>query len=796
MPGGIDQLRYYAKKTDFLGERGINPATGKKWTDNEIADWIHTDVNNPAGEYYATVPGSRAAAYPGKDDVTPPSWKGVPHRLPLPAPNWQGIPHPLPPRYTRGNAMAVSKFLSQLDPKDPVAFGSHPAETIASYVTGRYAAIGTGEALGDSVISRAVEKVAANEPGGGMVSLTDALKKVGLKSQKTAGSPLPGGAAARAREAIGKKLGKSPDDVNLSEYSVPASFLDQLTAAQNLVSAPKAQTAFGEFMRENMRAFKTQVLSWPSRITRDWMSASIGNFLVVKDPVALGNSMRHTQSLLDGKYAEAIPYLRTLPLYETAKSDADALKMYLDDLAEAGVLKGMGMVDRDVGDRTGKALLDVLPGSTPLPRPRLFNPQAIKEVVTNPNSLDFYGIKGVSIGNRDRSWVQAGKDFLADPAGELLTAPKAAVRKETTNPFFRKMEQSAEWSDAHTRLSGYNALLSQGVAPKEAARRLKEVHVDYESLTDFEKGVRDFGMPFYTYTVRSGQYAAEQLMTPGSPYYHTLKTLDRLQEDGDDSYLPQSYREKGGFGLDYETFKQAGLPDWLNPGSAPDGKGAVLGGVDVPGMSALNMLAYKPSGRDGIAGALDSIAASGQATLGNLVSQAAPIPRTLAEAAFGRDMHTKRPIGDTPSQWDKVLMAVTRDEDARLPAIAKHALDVAVPGFSRVAGFVGTAGDPTLDPARSLSQAAFNTVSPVRRHYVSEKQRRQDELSAIDEMLQRVPGKVSFTRTSLPDDVVAQLPPEFQAVYARKKVLESEIRKERSEAKKRAERFGATRSER
>lgn len=823
MPGGIDQLRFYAKKKEFLGGRQNHPTTGKPWTDDEVADWIISDINNPNGEYYQTVAGSQAAQYPARiaaakaqyaadkaaydaarktvakaDEATrkaaaaaQAAGQAAPPPVAVPQSVLdviaKGKPEMTEPMYSRTNARNLGRFLNELDPADPVVFGNHPAEAMARYVTGRMQAIGTGEALGDAVISRAVKGAAGAAPGGGMVSLATALKTVGLKSQRTAGSTLPGGAAARARKAIAAKLGVPPDTVNLSEYSVPQSFLDSLTKAQNLLRSPRDQTAFHEWMRQSMRVFKAQVLAWPSRISRDWLSGHIGNALVVDDPTTLMNSMVNTQTILNGDYEKAAPYIMQMPLYANAPSPQKAVEMYMSDLAEAGLLKGMGSIEREVGDRTGKALLDVMPGSTPLLRPfsSTGSPISFKgvgEVLTNPQSLNPLGIKGVK-------WFNNGK-----------------VRKESTNPIFHKFEQAAEWSDAHVRLSGYNSMLQSGIAPREAAKRLKAIHVDYESLTDFERGIRDLAVPFYSYTMRSGQYAAGELLNPGGRYVNTLKVLDRLQTD-DDEYLPQTYRERGGFNLSAAALRDAGLPDWLNPGIGPDGKDVVLGGVDIPGMSAVNMLAYKPSAFEGAEGAMDSFGASASATLQNVASQMSPLLRTVAETAMQRDMHTKQPLGQVPSQWDKVaqgvagLAGVENTRDVRLPMtpITKPLIDIIAPGASRVAGFVGTALDPRLDRQTGAVNAVGNAFSPVRRYFVDEQQKRRDELAAIDAMIQRVPGARSFTRSSLPDEVVATLPPQFQALIARKKTLEREMRveaKARKEPEKRAKRFKSTRSQR
>jgi hypothetical protein len=112
---------------------------------------------------------------------------------------------------------------------------------------------------------------------------------------------------------------------------------------------------------------------------------------------------------------------------------------------------------------------------------------------------------------------------------------------------------------------------------------------------------------------------------------------------------------------------------------------------------------------------------------------------------------------------------------------------------------VGTALDPRLDPLERTGQAAWNAIMPVRRNFVDDSQRRRDELAVIDEMISRVPGNRTFSKTTLPDEVVATLPPEFQALVARKKQIEKEMRTEAKSVKTpegRAKRFRSTRTKR
>ena len=774
LPGGLDQLRYYAKDKALI--------SGRSLTDDEVAERIFAEVNDPNSAYYQTVAGTKASMYPA--DLAAARTKLAADKIlykqrQLP----KGVQGPVMPKptleapvYTKGNARALAQFLNKLDPADPVAFGNHPAEAIARYATGRYRAEGTADSLIDAVVSRAVEVKSGSIPGGKSVSLKQALSNVGLKSQKDAVTGLSGGAAARAREAIAAKLTKmgtatNADDVLLAEYSVPTEFLDTLTKSHNLLVAPKERGAVMQGMNELTRLFKNQILAWPSRITRDVMSGWVGNMVTVGPGFVPG--LMNGNHILDGDYAKALPYIKSLPLYAGMEDDA-ALKAYMLDVAESGILGGMGAAEREVGDRTGKSLLEIVPGATP---------QSIQRSITESGNwlsretLNPLGIKGVSIGNRPRGWKGFAADTVSDPLGVSGASPAAMPRKETTNPFFRTFEKLSEWSDSHNRLGGYNGLLASGVSPKEAARRMKAVHVDYDSLSSSEKAVRDSIVPFYAYAARSGQFAlTEVLGNPGGVYARTLRTLDEAQRSDEDFYMPGTMRDRTALRLPDELFG-----GFANP--AP-GINRVVTNIDVPGMSAINMFASERAGSE-----FDT-QASLIGTAQNMLAQASPALKTMMEMGTGIDMYNKRELGTVPSQIDRLMMGLTRDENARAGPLAKHALDLFAPGAGRVIGTAATVLDPRFDTSSNVLNAGINAIAPVKTALVDQKQQDRDAVHEIDSMLRRLPQAKRFSMTSVKDEDVPSLDPEMQTMLRLKKTIEKRQRAEAKERERRASRFG------
>ena len=100
------------------------------------------------------------------------------------------------------------------------------------------------------------------------------------------------------------------------------------------------------------------------------------------------------------------------------------------------------------------------------------------------------------------------------------------------------------------RLATYIGARKEGLSAREAGKRVREVHFDYQDLTDTERAVRDF-LPFYTFARKNTPLQAKTLIShPGK-----LARYQKLIEEGGKSAgLPEDWQ----YNLkDYQQLGQA-----------------------------------------------------------------------------------------------------------------------------------------------------------------------------------------------------------------------------------------------
>ena len=781
LPGGLDHVRWLSSNPEYVG-------LGAKFDEDTIAKKLYDEINGAVvqgpqlpgmgplpkqvGEYYKQRAGSMIEN--GPVDLRP-------RPVNVQGPSLQdGRFYGGAPEYTMGKARSLANWLNKREVvKDAAgniqpAFGMHPAEAIASYIPGRRGAEAIAKEVTSTIASRLVPIKKSQVPGGGHISARAALTRAGLKSPRIpkldangnqvfnakTGKPsftqARGGANANLRTLIAEKINATggsvtADDIDLSKYSIPEDVLNHLTRMADHYASPAAVTKLGDAIDQYTRVFKAGVLSWPSRFSRDISSGFVSNSIEAGSPArAMAGSMAASH-ILKGNYQKAIPFLREIPAYKGIVSDEDVIKQYLLDAADSQILGGGAIIDRHNGDRAAEAVTKILPG---------WKPQSVLGSLPNdPN----------------RSWGGALRDAV-NPFG----IRGVLGNKETTNPIFQWGEKMGDFTDSLNRLGGYNALLRYGgVAPKEAARRMMAAHVRYDNLSSFEKNLRKL-IPFYSYNSRIGKYAVEKMMErPGGGLSQVYRMVDRAQQSDDDTYIPETYRLQSGFALPKE------LGSLAEPSK---GVRRFVKNIDVPGLSTLNLISSSKTG-----GKLD-LNSSMVTTLQNLAEQLHPLPRTAIEAITQRDMHTKRKLGEAPSEIETIVGALTGDEDFRLPTMVQSAADVIMPGAGRVLNASRQMADSRVENVTDrAAQMLFNQVAPFRFGLVDQKRQRQDAIRQLDEELSRAPGAKGMEITSIPEDKVAELTPQLQQYYRLRQQLQKENQKaarERKKAQQRATRFG------
>ena len=742
LPGGIDQLRALSQDPRFVG-------LGTAFKEDDISDLLFKEINDPNNAYYRSRAGSPAAQWASATAAG-------------------NSPVPIP-KYSKGKARQLAKFLHGLEvTKDaagavtsPPVFGNHPLEATARYVVGRERAIDTSDAVLDTIASKLVDGNSGQIAGGKHIGAKTALSRAGLKSPLDAATGMREGADLRLREKLAERLqalgqNVTPDKVDLAKYSISEDHLNSLTRMHDFYASPKAVSELGKALGEYTKIFKAQVLSWPSRFTRDKLSGVVSNIIEAGPAAALEGEM-NTYALLRGEYQKVIPYLRRMPLYSSIADDEQLLKQFLLDSAESKILRGTSINDVMSGDRTASTIQKLLPGQTPQ--------SLVGSISYDPS----------------RSWGTA-----VNPIG----VRGVGGRKDTTNAVFKTAESLGDWLDSSNRMAGYMALLSQGVSPQEAAKRIGAAHVLYDNLSTFEKQLRDQWIPFYAYSSRIGKYVVEKMAErPGGAYGQMLRLVDKAQQTDDDTYVPATMRQQTGFALPPEL---GALTESLGLGNVAELEGGsrrFVKNLDLPGLSTLNLISTARTG-----GNFDPNA-SVVTTAQNVAQQLAPHLRTGIEFLTQTDMHTKRPLGDVPTEIESIVGAATGNEDFRLPTTLNTAIDFALPGASRVLSLGRQLSDQRIkDPVSRVGQAAWNQVAPFRFAVVDPARAERDAVAQIDEELRRTGVANTMQMTTVSEEDFQKLSPQMQQYYLLRRGIQSrrqkEARAKKEAAAKRAARFG------
>jgi hypothetical protein len=722
LPGGLDQLRALSQDKRFVG-------LGDKFIEDDVAKVLFDEINDPTSAYYQKMAGSpvgqAAAAAAGTGQTA---------------------------KYSMQKAKSLARFLHGLPADGGPVFGNHPAEAVARYMAGRERAISTSDALIDTVASRIVNEKASRVLGGRHITAGSALSQLGLRSTKDPVTGLAGGAAQRLREAIAAKTGVAADTVKLSELSIPVDAINNIRKMHDMFATPKAKGAAAQFLDNYTKVFKAQVLSWPSRFTRDFLSGGIGN-MIEAGPGSIQGAHVASQ-LLSGNDSALRAYLRTVPLYKDIPGDDAMMKAFMQDAAESRILGGLSITDRHAGDRTAKALQEIIPGGK--------------------DAIDY---------QPNRSWGEFAWNLADITGAQGVSWGNGGVKRTVSNnPLFATGEKLGERLDSINRLGGYLAMVKSGHAPRVAADRMRAVHVAYDSLSPFEKGLRDSVFPFWAYTSRIGKYVTESMASrPGGALAQWAKFVDKSSKSDEDFYMPTTMREKQSLALPEDLLDAAGLGALASPGP---GQRRVLTNLDIVPGSALTNLFAKAAGPDGT-----DYSQSMLDTASNVGQQLAPHLRTGIEAITQQDLHTKRPLGEVPTEIETILGSAMGDEDFRLPTAVNTLIDLAAPGASRVLSAGRQIADPRVESITDrLAQTAANQVLPFRVAVVDEKRQRGDAMRQIDTMLRRDPASKSFETVAVAKEDFDRLSPAAQQLYLLKQGLADKARKEKK-AKQRAARF-------
>lgn len=627
-------------------------------------------------------------------------------------------------------ARILNKLPDDVVQKSPL-FGQHPTEMIGSYMRNQGEALGTAETLADSVATFATNTPYRNVEGGKHISIKTALDRLGLKTYDdsiddvfevlpdgTSRSLNPQtGAAQQMRERLAKLTGVDPDEINLHEWSVPEEHINRLTRARDAFTTDQASSALMNWLDSYTAVWRGAILAWPSRSVRDLYSGGFSNWLAgALDP----DSIRAAKALvMEGPQSQKfLDTLRSIGRY----SGDDGINQFYADLAATGLVSGGNALTDAGASVVGKRALDALVGSDPISLSSV-----ARELGTGWNRKDFFTMR--------------------TPLSPL---------SETRNPMLRAGERMNSLTDNINRLTGYLSLLKQGYDPMAAAAAMKRAHVDYTSLTTFERTWLKRLFPWYSYQSRIFREVLRQLAErPGGRYGQLIRASESLQDESDDGvYVPSSLRSQ--FAIP--------IPEELGGVPAPGTRSYLKFGSIIPGFSEINNISTPGTISGGISD-----------TIRKQAMQLHPAARMLTELATGQDLYTRQPLGDATSALDVALRAYTGDKNADVPAVIDKAVEL-IPFTARPLGLLRSLTDARGDQPLShrAFKAALNNAAGVRVEDVDQRRVLGDATRQIAESID--PFTREFSQTYIPEHLQPRVP---QWALQRQKVsraLERELR--------------------
>lgn len=622
-----------------------------------------------------------------------------------------GMLQPGQPSIDMKKATRIARIMNTLPDevvqKAPL-FGQHPTEMIGSYMRNQGEALGTTRTLYDSIATFATNTPYQSVEKGRHVSLQTALNRLGLKthvddafrdSDEIIGTladgsvgPLKGeyGAAQQLRERLAKLTGVDPDEIRLNEWSIPEEHVNRLTKARDLYASGEVSQTLLDHLDHYTAAWKGGILGWPSRAVRDLYSGAVSNWLEnALDPSSVSAAKSLIMSGPDSPEFQKV--LRRIGRYNTD----DGLSQFYADLASTGLLGGNILTDAGASVK-GLRAIDALVGSDPISLTSIG-----RELGQGWNRKDFF------------NWRSRLKPMA-----------------EQTNPILRAGERMNSLTDGINRLTGYLSLMQQGYDPMAAAAAMKRAHVDYSSLSNFERNKLKQIFPWYSYQSRIFREVLRQLAErPGGRYGQMIHATESLQDESDEgTYVPSDLRSQFAFPI----------PADLGGQPAP-GTQTYLTGVGIPGFSELQMIGSpKSMGRQ-------------------LGMQLHPLARMGVEWANGQDLFSNRPLGEATSPADAIARSVTGDPNADVPFLVDKGLEL-IPFLGRplyvARSLLDNQGGQSL--AHRGGKTVLNSVTGLRFKDKTKKDTVPDAVRMIEESID--PYTRDFKQVYIPEAMQPNVP--------------------------------------
>lgn len=524
----------------------------------------------------------------------------------------------------------------------------------------------------------------------------------------------------KLRTAAEKIAGREFEDAAdlkafLDGNTIDSKLAEQLNSLTPAFKAPAAVNELTDKLKSGMAWWKGLTLAFPASRVRDAVGGVVQNVLHGwADPTFLA---KDAKLLLTGKTVTRnyshVPEIQDW-LAKTGKewspeNQTEALRQLV-----ATYLPSEHSILADVPTGQVGAGIDQLMHNIP----GLQQTTAFNQFIGDP----MRALAGKDPGGA--SWFGRGTpdDTILSRTAKAAKQPFTGVRgvgdaAETMFAPVKASEIVAANSDAYNRTAPFMQQLHGGTRADVAANKVNRAQIDYspDTFTAFERGLKNYAFPFWSYNSRIIPETARELSNFGSPTSQLIKTIDRAHAGGDAS-VP-----------DY-VMSGTGIP----LGTRADGSKSYLTGLGQmyePAVSQLGLLA---------GGITDprSLRAAGFDTLAQLNPMiGTPLQRITGQSFFqrGEPISNLDPIaGRTLSNIGESLGLRSQDEGpVKFPGSGYLDTVLGATPFGRAVGQVRTLADPRKDIASklvdTLSGARVTDISPEKQ--MATLQKRAEDLA-------------------------------------------------------------------
>jgi hypothetical protein len=426
-----------------------------------------------------------------------------------------------------------------------------------------------------------------------------------------------------SQQTLASKLGIDPKEVG--KLRVPANEADDLVKMINSFTSPKAVSNLGKTWDSFTSLFKAGVLTWPARYVRDATTGVYMNFLEGARPKDFSDAA----SLLGGDSLSS----QVLNLGKTGGLVKNASKEFP---IVGKILQQRGLPDTP--ENATQVLRDLVYSNEVVSKRTMEAPGAIQNSASTMNDLlgEFVGAQPTGLWESLKQGIPTSRE-AANPLNIRGVMDKAGeVRQETKFAPAKAGEELGYYVEGMNRLPLFLSELRKGVDPLEAAKKVREVQVDYrpEAFTATEKQVRRI-VPFYAWQRKTLPYVLKRLWNkPGGGMAQTIRAQGDLA-DSTDTYVPDDLRAQTAF-----------------PVGGMDEKGhqRFVTGFGLPQESVLENFAIRPT----FGGTLEH-------TLQKTFGQFHPLIKAPVELALGKQFFGGRELADLDSPTERIQRNLTGD---------------------------------------------------------------------------------------------------------------------------------------